>query len=74
MNLVERRSEEPTNQRPSRGRFTSVADLIHAIGVWTERWNDDPQPLGWHQTAAEIIEKGQRGRATLHQIESATDH
>ena len=71
--LVERWSTELTDKRWRRGRFTSVADLVAAIGVWAEHGNDDPQPFVWHQTAADIIAKVQRGRATSHQIQSAAD-
>jgi len=74
VNLVERWFNELTDNRLRRGRFTSVADLVDAIILWAERWNDDPQPFVWHKTAAEIIEDVQCGRTTLHQIKSATDH
>ncbi|GAC1597953.1 MAG: hypothetical protein NVS3B21_23010 [Acidimicrobiales bacterium] len=54
--------------------FTNVANLIEAIETWTEHWNDDPKPFVWHKPAQEIITKARRGRATLHQIKSATHH
>jgi hypothetical protein len=34
----------------------------------------EPKPFVWHKPAAEIIESARRGRATLHQIKSTTDH
>jgi transposase len=74
LNLVERWFKELTDKRLRRGAFTSVPDLIGAITAWVERWNDDPKPFVWHKTAAEIIEKVQRGRATLSQVNSPTDH
>ncbi len=74
VNLVERWFKELTDKRLRRGVFTSVPDLIAAIEKWVEYWNDDPKPFVWHRPAAEIIEKVQRGRATLHQIKSTTDH
>lgn len=40
--------------------------------LWVEHWNKDPQPFVWHKTAEAIIEKVQRGRATLSQVKSAT--
>lgn len=46
--------------------------LIAAIETWVAHWNHDPKPFGWHTPAAEVIEKVQRGRTTLHQIKSAT--
>ena len=55
-------------------RCGSVDALIEAIELWTEHWNDDPKPFVWHKPAKEIIDKVRQGRATLHQIKSATDH
>jgi len=74
LNLVERWFKELTDRRIRRGVFTSVPDLIEAIAGWVDHWNDDPKPFVWHKTADEIIEKVRRGRATLHQIKSTTDH
>ena len=74
VNLVERFFKELTERRLRRGVFSSVDELVHAIELWIEHWNDDPKPFVWHKTAQEIIEKVRRGRATLHQIKSATDH
>jgi transposase len=74
LNLVERWFKELTDKRLRRGVFTSVADLTDAIATWVRHWNDDPKPFVWHKTAEEIIEKVRRGRATLHQIKSTTDH
>ena len=74
VNLVERWFKELTDRRLRRGAFTSVPDLIEAITTWAKHWNDDPKPFVWHKTASEIIEKFQRGRATLSQVNSPTDH
>ena len=74
LNLVERWFKELTDKRLRRGVFTSVADLTEAITVWAEHWNDDPKPFIWKATAEDIIEKVSRGRDTLHQIKSQTDH
>jgi len=74
LNLVERWFKEITDRRIRRGAFSSVAQLTDAIETWAEHWNDDPKPFVWHKTAEEIIEKVRRGRATLHQIKSATPH
>jgi transposase len=74
VNLVERWFKELTDKRLRRGRFTSVADLTDAITAWAEHWNTDPKPFIWKATADDIIEKVQRGRETLSQVKSQTDH
>jgi transposase len=74
VNLVERWFKELTDKRLRRGRFTSVADLTEAITTWAQHWNSDPKPFVWKATAEDIITKVKRGRATLHQINSPTDH
>jgi len=75
LNLIERWFKELTDRRLRRGVFTSVAELQDAIATWAGHWNTDPKPFVWKATAAEIIEKVQRGRAALNrQINSPTDH
>ena len=74
MNLVERWFKELTDRRLRRGAFTSVVDLIDAIELWAEHWNDNPKPFIWHKAAEEIIAKVRRGRAALTQAKSATHH
>ncbi|MBV8928540.1 MAG: transposase, partial [Mycobacteriaceae bacterium] len=74
LNLIERWFKELTDKRLRRGTFSSVADLSAAIITWGEHWNRAPKPFVWRATAEDIIAKVQRGRATLHQIKSQTDH
>ena len=74
VNLVERWFKELTDKRLRRGVFTSVADLTEAITTWAAHWNTDPKPFIWKAPAADIIAKVQRGRDTLNQIKSTTDH
>jgi transposase len=74
LNLIERWFNELTERRLRRGVFSSVPQLIEAIEIWAEHWNDDPKPFVWHKQAEEIIAKVQRGRATLTQVKSATRH
>jgi transposase len=73
-NLVERWFKELTAKRLRYGRFTSVADLTTAITTWADHWNTNPEPFIWKATAADIIAKVQRGRESLNQIKSTTDH
>ncbi|MDV3123442.1 hypothetical protein M1247_00815 [Mycobacterium sp. 21AC1] len=61
-------------QAPARGASTSVGDLTAAITTWAQHWNADPEPFIWTATADDIIAKVQRGRTTLHQINTQTDH
>jgi hypothetical protein len=44
LNLVERWFRELTDKRLRRDSFTSVAELVDAIELWVEHWNDDPKP------------------------------
>jgi len=74
LNLIERWFKELTDRRLRRGTFTNVKELSDAITTWAEHWNTDPKPFIWKATAEDIITKVQRGRATLHQINSQTDH
>jgi len=45
LNLIERWFNELTERRLRRGVFTSVPQLIEAIELWAEHWNDDPKPF-----------------------------
>jgi transposase len=74
LNLVESWFAQLTNRRLKKGVFTSVAQLEDEIGIWTEGWNENPQPFIWKKPADEIIAKVKRGRAALASIKSATDH
>ena len=66
--------EELNDRSLRRGVFTSVADLSDAITTWAQHWNHNPKPFIWKATAEDIITKVQRGRDTLHQIKTQTDH
>src|SRR6476646_5194305 len=74
VNLVERWFKELPDKRLRRGVFTSVADLTAAITTWAQHWNTNPTPFIWKATAEDIITKVRRGRQTLNQIKTQTDH
>ena len=74
LNLIERWFKELTDRRLRRGVFTSLAELTQEITAWAAHWNDNPKPFIWKATSDDIIAKVQRGRATLHQINTQTDH
>ena len=68
LNLVERWFRNLTDKAHPPGVFESVPDLIAAIDDYLNANNDDPSPFLWTATADEILEKVQRGRATLERI------
>lgn len=75
LNLVEGWFNLLTERRLRRGTFNSVDQLVDAIELWVDHWNDDPKPFIWKKSAEEILAKVRRGRAALtHQTNSATDH
>lgn len=75
VNLIENWFAQLTRRRLTNSAFTSVANLVEAIDVWTSHWNDDPHPFVWTKPANDIITKVRRGRAALDRVtESATDH
>ena len=74
LNLVEGWFHLLTERRLRRGTFNSVDNLIDAIELWAEHWNDDPKPFVWKKPAEEIIAKVRRGRAALTEAKSATNH
>jgi len=65
LNLIERWFAEITNQRIRRGVFRSVKDLEGAITDYIHHNNANPKPFTWTQSANEIVEKVNRGKATL---------
>ena len=68
LNMVEIFFGIITRQAIRRGTFTSVKDLITAIEVFIDGWNQRCQPFIWVKTADEIIGKINRKRtnATQH--------
>ncbi len=71
---MERWFKELTDKRLRRGAFCSVPALIDAIETWVAHRNAEPKPFVWHAAADEILEKVRRGRKTLSQVKSATEH
>ena len=74
LNLVEGWFSLLTKRRLRSGVFSSIDDLVTAIEMWAEHWNDDPKPLVWKTPAEEIITKVSRGRSALASVKSATRH
>ncbi|MDY7104081.1 MAG: IS630 family transposase [Actinomycetota bacterium] len=65
LNLIESWFAQLTNRRLRRGVFTSVDELVDAIDLWAEAWNENPTPFVWRKPAEDIIAEVRRGRATL---------
>jgi transposase len=57
MNLVEIFFGIITRQAIRRGTFTSVADLVQAIRIFIDAWNQRCQPFQWTKTPEQILAK-----------------
>src|SRR5271156_682420 len=68
LNLVERWFGELTSMRIRRGSFASVADLQQAIEEFMQAWNQNPKPFIWTARVGQIIEKIERARLKMEQI------
>ncbi len=64
LNMVEIFFGIITRQAIRRGTFTSVKDLIAAIGIFIDGWNDRCQPFVWTKTADQIIPSATRSKDT----------
>ena len=60
LNMVEIFFGIITRQAIRRGTFTSVKDLIAAIGAFIDGWNERCHPFVWTKTADEILTKANR--------------
>ena len=69
LNMVEIFFGIITRQAIRRGTFTSVKDLIAAIEIFINAWNERCEPFAWTKTADQILEK-----ATSSQRSSFTRH
>ena len=64
LNMVEIFFGIITRQAIRRGTFTSVKDLITAIGTFIDGWNDRCQPFTWTKTADELLPHCRPGKRT----------
>jgi transposase len=71
LNMVERFFRDLTVNSLRRGVFRSVGDLTQAIEEHIAVHNSAPKPFVWTATASDILEKVKRGRAKLHNMQSA---
>lgn len=70
LNLVERFFGVLTDKQLKRGVFTSVAELEQKIVQYIDSNNKNPKPFVWTKSAEEILEKVNRARSTLYNIQS----
>jgi len=64
LNMVEIFFGIITRQAIRRGTFTSVKDLIGAIEVFIDGWNERCEPFVWTKPADEIVKRATRSNAT----------
>ena len=57
MNLVEIFFGIITRKAIRRGTFTSVADLVQAIRIFIDAWNQRCQPFQWTKTPEQVLAK-----------------
>jgi transposase len=71
LNLVERRFRDLTQERPRRGVFKSVRDLIEAIVGFVEGHNNRTDGYRWKALPEDILAKVRRARDVLNQTPTA---
>ena len=64
LNMVEFFFGVITRQAIRRGTFTSVKDLIGAIGIFIDAWNERCEPFVWTKTADQTIPRATRSKQT----------
>ena len=69
--MVERFFRDLTVNRIRRGVFRSITELTTAIDEYLASHHASPKPFVWTATACDIPEKLKRGRAKLHNMQSA---
>jgi len=69
LNLVERWFAELTGKAVRRGSFASVPNLVEAVLRFIEHWNKEGNPFVWTNKAEDILEKVERCRERLEEIQ-----
>ena len=70
LNLVERFFGVLTEKQLKRGVFTSVEELEQKIIAYIDANNENPKPFVWTKSAEDILEKVNRARSTLDNIQA----
>jgi transposase len=71
LNLVECFFSVITRQAIRRGSFTSVKDLVSAIGAFIDNWNQHPVPFSWTKDAGTILDAIKRAKTKANVL---TEH
>ena len=71
MNLVERFFADLTADVIRSGSFASIGELVRDIEAYLSDRNVAPKPYSWKAEGAAILEKINRARAALDQVEAA---
>jgi transposase len=71
INLVECFFSVITRQAIRRGSFTSVKELVAAIGAFTGTWNEHPRAFAWTKDADEILASINRAKTKTNAL---TEH
>ncbi len=74
LNMVERFFRGITTKRLRREVFTSVPELVTAIGEYIAHHNTNPKPFIWIKTARDILQKVIRANSRLSSKQNATLH
>ena len=74
LNMVEIFFGIITRQAIRRGTFTSVKDLIAAIEIFIDGWNERCEPFAWTKPADDIIKKAVRGKTTSLRLDLRGRH
>ena len=67
-NLVERFFALLTEKQTRRGAFTSVPQPEKRLREYVKTYNENPRPLVWTKSVAEILRRVERGRAALAEV------
>jgi transposase len=68
INLVECFFSVITRQAIRRGSFTSVKELVAAIGAFIDHWNDHPRPFAWTKDADQILASIDRAKTKANAL------
>ena len=74
LNRVERFFRDITTERPRRGVFTSVPDLVATINEYVAHHNSNPKPFIWTKSASDILQKVISANSHLSSKQNAALH